>query len=54
MLIFMNMMTSQSDERSILDVVEILKPFKEIFFPWIYHFDGGFTVTFLRKQTKKK
>ena len=47
MLIFVNMTNSQSDETSILD-----KHFLK-FFPWILHFDGGFTVTFLRKQKKK-
>ena len=56
MLIFMKMVYSQSDETSISDVVEILKPFKEKkkFFLWILHFGGDFTVTFLRKQQKLK
>ena len=52
----MKMVYSQSDETSISDVVEILKPFKEKkkFFLWILHFGGDFTVTFLRKQQKLK
>ena len=59
MLIFLNMMNSQSDKTGILDVLEItflqpkhggqpLTDFLNIFL-WILPFVGGITTTFLRK-----
>ena len=64
MLIFLNMMNSQSDKTGILDVLEItflqpkyggqpLTDFLNIFL-WILPFVGGITTTFLRKGKKAK
>ena len=46
------MMYSRSDEKGILDILEIKIKIK--WFLWILHFGGGITVTFLKKEKKAK